>query len=115
MRRPSRLELGASGEDLVAAWYQSNGYEVVARNWRCRAGELDLILRRGPEVVFCEVKSRSSVTFGAPQEAVTHDKRQRIRHLAARWIDESRFRPVQIRFDVAAVLDDQLEVFEGAF
>ena len=111
----ARRQRGIAGEQVAAAWYVSQGYEVLARNWRCRAGELDLILRRGPEVVFCEVKSRSSVTFGAPQEAVTHDKRQRIRHLAARWIDESRFRPVQIRFDVAAVLDDQLEVFEGAF
>ena len=53
--------------------------------------------------------------FGTPAEAVTYDKRQRIRHLAARWIEDSRFRPAQIRFDVAAILDDELEVIEGAF
>ena len=111
----ARRARGISGEDVAAAWYQSQGYEILDRNWRCRAGELDLIVRRGAEVVFCEVKSRATTAFGAPQEAVTHDKRQRIRHLAARWIEDSRFRPAQIRFDVAAVLDDELEIIEGAF
>ena len=110
-----RRQKGIAGEDVAAAWYLSQGYEILDRNWRCRAGELDLVVRRGAEVVFCEVKSRTTTMFGAPQEAVTHDKRQRIRHLAARWIDGSRFRPAQIRFDVAAVLDDELEVIEGAF
>ena len=111
----ARRARGIAGEDVAAAWYVSQGYEVLARNWRCRSGELDLVLRRGSEVVFCEVKARRTDAFGAPQEAVTREKRQRIRHLAARWIEESRVRPAQIRFDVAAVLDDQLEVFEGAF
>ena len=110
-----RRARGIAGEDVAAAWYASQGYEVVARNWRCRAGELDLIVRRGPEVVFCEVKARRTAAFGTPAEAITHDKRQRVRHLAARWIEDSRIRPAQIRFDVAAVLDDQLEVIEGAF
>jgi putative endonuclease len=111
----ARRARGVAGEDVAAAWYASQGYELLARNWRCRQGELDLIVRRGAEVVFCEVKARRTDAFGAPQEAVTHDKRQRIRHLAARWIEDSRIRPAQIRFDVAAVLDDQLEVIEGAF
>jgi putative endonuclease len=111
----ARRQRGIAGEDVAAAWYLSQGYELVARNWRCRTGELDLIVRRGPLFVFCEVKSRRTTAFGAPQEAVTRDKRQRIRHLAARWIEDSRVRPVEIRFDVAAVLDDELEVIEGAF
>jgi putative endonuclease len=111
----ARRQRGIAGEDVAAAWYLSEGYEIVARNWRCRTGELDLIVRRGPVFVFCEVKSRKTAAFGAPQEAVTHEKRQRIRHLAARWIEDSKVRPAEIRFDVAAVLDDQLEVIEGAF
>ncbi len=111
----ARRQRGIAGEDVAAAWYAAHGYEVVARNWRCRTGELDLIVRRGPEVVFCEVKSRRTAAFGAPAEAVNHEKRQRIRHLAARWVQESKVRPAQIRFDVAAILDDQLEVIEGAF
>jgi putative endonuclease len=110
-----RRTKGIAGEDVAAAWYLSQGYELVARNWRCRQGELDLIVRRGAEVVFCEVKSRSTAAFGTPAEAVTHEKRQRIRHLAARWIQDSKIRPAQIRFDVAAILGDELEVYEGAF
>ena len=62
--------LGRSGEDEAAAWYTARGYEVLARNWRCRAGELDLIVAQGRLVVFCEVKSRSSERFGTPAEAV---------------------------------------------
>jgi putative endonuclease len=111
----ARRALGASGEEAVAAWYLDNGYEVVERNWRCRAGELDLILRRGRTFVFCEVKTRSSNAFGAPVEAITREKQVRLRHLAARWLEDSPLRPTEIRFDVASVLAGQIEVLEGAF
>ena len=110
-----RRALGASGEQAVAAWYEAHGYEVVARNWRCRAGELDLILRRGRTFVFCEVKTRTSDAFGAPVEAITRDKQVRLRHLAARWLEDAPLRPTEIRFDVASVLAGQIEVLEGAF
>lgn len=111
----ARRALGRTGEDAAAAWYEAEGYEVVARNWRCRDGELDLVVRRGRVVVFCEVKARTSDTFGAPVEAVTREKQQRIRRLAARWLDDSGFRPVEIRFDVASVLGGQLDIVTGAF
>jgi putative endonuclease len=110
-----RRKTGASGEEVAAAWYVANGYQIVARNWRCRDGELDLIIRDGPTFVFCEVKTRSTDAFGTPAEAVTREKRQRIRHLAARWIQESKVRPATIRFDVAGLLGDELEIIEGAF
>lgn len=111
-----RQQLGARGEALAARWYEANGYEIVARNWRCRDGELDIIACRAREIIFCEVKTRSSDAFGAPAEAVTYAKRQRIRRLAARWLDEvSPVRARAIRFDVVAVMGDQLEVIEGAF
>ena len=111
----TRREVGASGEDLAAAWYEANGYEVVDRNWRCRHGELDLVLRNGRQVVFCEVKARTGVGFGLPGEAITRDKKQRIRFLAARWLEDAKPRPAEIRFDVAAILGDDVEVLEGAF
>ena len=111
----ARRALGISGEDLAAQWYETNGYEVLVRNWRCRDGELDLVVRRARTIVFCEVKTRSSDAFGMPVEAVTHAKRQRLRVLAAKWLDESPVRPKEIRFDVAAVLGGQIEIFEGAF
>jgi putative endonuclease len=110
-----RLALGAAGEALAASWYEQHGYEVLERNWRCREGELDLVVRRGRTIVFCEVKTRSSTAFGAPAEAVTRDKRQRIRVLAAKWLEAGSIRPAQIRFDVVGVLDGDVEVIEGAF
>ena len=114
MTRAGRA-LGISGEDAAAAWYRSHGYDVVDRNWRCRQGELDLVVRQGRLVVFCEVKTRTSDAFGAPVEAITRDKQMRLRRLAARWIDDASFRPVEIRFDVASVMDGAVDVLEGAF
>ena len=87
----------------------------MARNWRCRDGELDLILRRGRMFVFCEVKARTSDAFGLPAEAVTTQKRARIRRLAARWLEEAPMRAREIRFDVAAIMGEDLEIIEGAF
>ncbi len=110
-----RQALGARGEAQAARWYTDHGYEVMARNWRCRDGEIDLIVRRQRTIVFCEVKTRTSDAFGLPAEAVTRAKRERLRHLAARWLDESPVRPVGIRFDVAAILDGHLEIIEGCF
>jgi putative endonuclease len=108
--------LGVSGEDAAAAWYLAHGYQVVARNWRCRDGELDLIVRQGRVYVFCEVKARTTDAFGAPVEAVTRTKQGRIRRLAARWLEEAApVRPREIRFDVASVLAGDLEILEGAF
>jgi putative endonuclease len=109
-------QLGIDGEDAVAAWYTAQGYEVVARNWRCKDGELDLIVRAGRTFVFCEVKARTSTAFGAPVEAVTSDKQQRLRRLAARWLeDDAPVRPTEIRFDVASVLGGEIDVLQGAF
>ena len=110
-----RQALGAAGEALAATWYEANGYEVLDRNWRCREGEIDLVVRRARTIVFCEVKTRTTDAFGSPAEAVTRAKRERLRHLAAKWLDQSPVRPVGIRFDVASVLAGQLDVIEGAF
>jgi len=116
---PRRL-LGERGEALAAAWYEAEGYEVLARNWRCRAGELDLVLGRGRAVVFCEVKTRSSTRFGAPIEAITRAKSQRIRRLAAQWMAESDLSRRELRFDVASVMVERgqepvVEIIERAF
>jgi putative endonuclease len=112
----ARRHLGEQGELAVAAWYQERGYEVLARNWRCRVGELDLIVRQGRLFVFCEVKTRTSTAFGAPVEAVTRAKQARIRRLAARWLESDAPAVARsIRFDVASVLAGEIEVVEGAF
>lgn len=111
----ARVRRGASGEALAAAWYEARGWVVVDRNWRCRDGELDLVLRSGRTTVFCEVKTRTSSAFGSPAEAVTPTKQRRIRRLAARWLADHPSVRGEVRFDVAAVLGDRVEVIEAAF
>jgi putative endonuclease len=104
--RTSRL--GRNGEAAVAEWYEARGFEVLARNWRCRTGELDLVLSgdHGALVVFCEVKTRLGTAYGSPFEAVTSAKQRRLRQLAGRWMAEAKPRalaPERLRVDVAAV------------
>jgi len=109
------LDLGAAGEDRAAQWYIEQGYTVVARNWRCPEGELDLVLRKGSLLVFCEVKTRSSARFGQPSEAVNRDKQRRLRMLAALFLKVHRTGTTQRRFDVASVLPGRIDVITGAF
>jgi putative endonuclease len=110
-----RRSLGAHGEGLAAQWYEARGYRVVVRNWRCREGELDLVLARGSVVVFCEVKTRRSNAYGSPAEAVTPAKQARLRRLAVRWLHDTGTRAGTLRFDVAGVIGDRVEVIEAAF
>ncbi|MGD9753349.1 MAG: YraN family protein [Acidimicrobiia bacterium] len=107
--------LGAVGEQLAASWYERQGFTVVARNWRCRHGEIDLIVRRGDLVVFAEVKARSSVRFGVPAEAVTRAKQQRLRRLVGAWLAAERPGAAELRCDVVSVLAGRVEVVEAAF
>ena len=114
-----RRTLGARGEDLAARWYEEQGYEVLERNWRRREGEVDLIVRRGATVVFCEVKTRSSDRFGTGAESVLPAKQRRIRRLASRWLSEltpaaGRAR-VEVRFDVVSITSGAVDVIEDAF
>ena len=97
----------------MARWYEGQGYRVVDRNWRCRAGELDLIVQRGPVLAVCEVKTRSSSAFGSPLEAITAEKAARVRRLAMGWLDEHPTQRAALRIDVAGVLDGRVEVHEG--
>jgi putative endonuclease len=113
--------LGQRGEDLVAAWYERAGYRILDRNWRCREGELDLVVSRGRTVVFCEVKTRRSTRFGPPDEAVTATKQRRLRTLALQWLAAQSSRGGDdLRFDVASVLfpgegKPVVEVLEAVF
>ena len=111
----ARRALGARGEELAARWYAERGYEVVARNWRCRHGEIDIVAARGPVLVVCEVKTRSSDAFGTPAAAVTPAKQRRLRRLALTWLEVHSVRGRQLRFDVAAVVGETVTVIEGAF
>jgi putative endonuclease len=99
--------VGRYGEDLAAEHLSAAGWQIIARNWRCSAGEVDIIALDGQVLVFVEVKTRSSVAFGSPAEAVGHVKAARLRRLAVYWLEEQRgacaYWP-QLRFDVVAVV-----------
>jgi putative endonuclease len=115
-----RRAVGAAGEDAVARWYDDAGYALLARNWRVRAGEIDVIARRDRTIVFCEVKTRRGDAFGLPAEAVTPRKQARLRQLAVQWLGENNTRADVLRFDVASVKPDGrgawiVDVLEAAF
>jgi len=112
-RRAARA-LGSAGETTAAARYQQAGFEIVDCNWRCFEGEIDLILRRGGTIVFCEVKTRSSSRFIDPSLAITPAKQAKVRTAAFRWLAQNPLR-ARMRFDVAIVIGDRVEIIEGAF
>jgi putative endonuclease len=99
----ARQAVGAYGERLASRYLEDQGLVVLARNWRCADGEIDLILADGEDVVFCEVKTRRGSLFGSPAEAVGRTKVQRLRRLAGRWLAESRMGAREVRFDVVEV------------
>jgi putative endonuclease len=109
------LETGRRGEDLAAAWYRRRGYDIVARNWRCPIGEIDLVVRRGRRVVVVEVKTRRSDAYGPAAAAVGAVKQRRLRALAAAWLAATHTSGVEVRFDVVAITADRIEVIAGAF
>jgi putative endonuclease len=111
---------GRSGETATETGYVRRGFRVVARNWKCGIGELDLVLRRGDLLVFCEVKTRRGSRFGPGFEAVDARKRRKLRALAETFLRHHAFGPVAVRFDVSSVRlradgSAVVEVFEDAF
>lgn len=114
-----RAHRGIVGENAAAAWYADRGFRVLARNWRCPAGELDLVLLRGSLLVICEVKARRGDAFGGGFAAVGWDKQRRIRRLAELFLERRPVPHAAVRFDVASVAISgrvaSVEVFEDAF
>lgn len=100
----SKDVLGRFGEQLAVDRIERDGLTVLARNWRCVAGELDIVARDGPTYVFCEVKTRRTAYFGEPICAVTPQKARRIHRLATIWLREQGLRADDLRFDVLSVL-----------
>ena len=102
--RLSRIEIGALGEQLAVEYLQGLGLRIVARNWRCRYGELDVIAAEAADtLVFVEVKTRTGDCFGGVAEAVTPQKVRRIRRLAGLWLAGQESVWSQIRIDVIGV------------
>ena len=102
-----RIALGQRGEQLAMEYLRSRGMVVLDRNWRPRGrdlrGELDLVARDGDELVIVEVKTRRSIAYGSPVEAVTTRKMRALRSLALAWLECRSIHAPRIRFDVIAV------------
>jgi putative endonuclease len=110
--------VGKYGEDLAARHLVGAGFTVLARNWRCTAGEIDIVARDGEVLVIAEVKTRTSTAYGMPAEAVTPRKADKLRELALMWLREHPGGGAEVRFDVVGVLlprsgSAQLEHFRG--
>ncbi|MEC5149078.1 YraN family protein [Cryobacterium sp. GrIS_2_6] len=97
-------DLGRLGEEHAARFLTNAGYTLLARNWRCEQGEIDVIVEQDGEVAFVEVKTRSGIGFGHPFEAITVVKLARLRRLAAAWCEQADAWPERIRIDAIAVI-----------
>ncbi len=103
-----RLLLGRWGEELAAAHLESAGYRILARNWRTRRGEVDIIAEDGEVIAFVEVKTRKGRAYGLPEEALTRRKADRLQNLAQQYMMEHELHDHDWRIDLVAVeLDSQ--------
>ena len=98
-----RKETGQRGEDIAAAYFAERGYNILARNWRCPTGELDIIMEKDNTLVFVEVRTRSGKKFGTPEESITPTKQARLIELAQAYLQETEAPHQSWRIDVAAV------------
>ncbi len=118
LRRPIRLgteellvaeqwnkTIGDLGEDLARRWIWTRGMKVLFRQFKAKGGgEVDIVVRDGEVLVFCEVKTRTSTQFGRPADAVDREKQQLITRGANAWIQELGFLPLLFRFDILEVI-----------
>lgn len=102
-KRVNKRAQGAIGENLAAEFLEKNGYLILQRNYRFERGEIDLIAKDGDELVFVEVKARTSKAFGSPEESVTPEKQEQIRNVAEGYLFENGIEDQPCRFDVVAI------------
>jgi putative endonuclease len=106
--RSGSQAVGVRGEDLAVAELRRQGMQVIARNWRCSFGEIDIVAvdtgggRR--TLVFCEVKCRTGLGFGGPLEAITYAKLRKLRQLTAQWLVSEQVHADDVRIDAIGVV-----------
>ena len=109
----SRLNIAKIGESLAAEHLKARGCEILERNYRAKRGEIDIIVRDGEFTVFVEVKTRQTLRFGLPQEAVTIQKQRQISKVALAYLQAQNLLDAPCRFDVIAIhLSPQLELLK---
>ena len=114
-----RQQLGKSGEDLAARALEERGYAILARRYRTRHGEIDIVAQEGETLVFVEVKARATAEFGTAAEAVTAHKRRRLTAMAVDYLARTNWTNRPCRFDVVAIDDVEtsptITVYSNAF
>jgi len=115
------IERGIEGEDLAVSVLEKLRYKIVQRNYRTRAGEIDIVAREGECLVFVEVRTRASIEYGWPQETVIARKQKKLCKAARWYLQKNRIDDVPCRFDVVAIVmneasgEPQVEVIKSAF
>ena len=115
----TKTEIGKKGEEMAVAYLRKRGFKILATNWRFHHLEIDIVAQDGDEIVFVEVKTRTSADFGNPEDAISKQKISRILNAAEAYIIEHDIEQ-DARFDVMAILlpynaKPELEYFEDAF
>jgi putative endonuclease len=105
-------ELGRAGEQVAAEYLERAGLRILDRNWRCAAGEIDIVAAERRVLVVCEVKTRSDTKFGTPLEAISRNKRTRLRRLAAQWLAAHGVLFDEVRIDVIGLVKDRAGEFQ---
>ncbi len=106
-------QLGKTGEDIAAKFFEEKGYIVAYRNWRCKAGEIDLIVRKGDEWRFAEVKMRSNTKFGYPEEALTEYKTENFYTAITDFLSKNKqISELNVHADILAIIvnDHQFDI-----
>lgn len=97
-------DVGRWGEQYARRWLERHGWLIVGTNWNCTHGEVDIVATRGADLVFFEVKTRTSTRFGHPLEAISAAKLARMRRVAGQWLREHPEHRGRIRLDLIAIL-----------
>lgn len=116
----NNIELGKKGEDRAAEHLQSKGYIILDRNYRFMRAEVDIVAASNREIVFVEVKTRRTKTFGKPEDSVDDTKKKQLFKVAEAWLHERRMEGSPVRFDVVSIMnpgstEERIHHFEGAF
>lgn len=96
-------EIGKIGENLATKYLEKKNYIILERNYRCRQGEMDIIAKDNEEIIFIEVKTRTSINFGRPSEAVNYIKREHLQNIARYYLYIKKITKIPIRFDVIEI------------
>lgn len=103
-------KIGNYGENIAVQYLENRDYNILARNFKCVQGEIDIIATKNNEIIFCEVKTRSNTKFGNPSEAVDTNKQKHIWNVAEYYLYKNNLINAFVRFDVLEVLVNGSEV-----